>query len=451
MRFTKITASIGPSTESEEMLRAISDAGVNAFRLNFSHDVGDVQGARIKRIRKLGAPAAIIADLQGPKHRIGEFSTESVTLKEGGAFVFDNNKAPGDETRVNLPDDEVLAALKVGGVILLNDGKQEFKVVKTDGKSVQTKIIRGGEIKGRRGFNLPNTEIDRPILTDKDRVDLEYALCQDIDFVAVSFVQKAEDISEVRDFITARSERPVKIIAKIERPQALPRIEDIIKNSDGIMLARGDLAVEVPFWEVPAISRRLIKLCRDLNKPIIMATQMLSSMVDSEFPTRAEISDVATASYLRADSAMTSEETTVGKFPLATIKTMQAILNNADGDGIYNHYDWTPLSDGDNAWSKSVVELAALNNASAIVIFTHGGTNARTISSRRPDIPIVAVCKDEIIANQLCLYRGVFSIADEKFFWEKDFSGAAARFGITKGRAVVVEDDAITLGHISNI
>ncbi|MDR1826199.1 MAG: pyruvate kinase [Rickettsiales bacterium] len=448
MRFVKITASIGPATESKEILSALFDAGVNAFRLNFSHDVGDVQGTRIRAIRQIGAPVAIIADLQGPKHRIGDFKAESATLTEGETFVFDDNAAAGDSTRVNLPDDEVLAALKVGDVILLNDGRQEFKVVKVDKGKVQTAIVRGGTIKSRRGFNLPNTEIERPILTDKDKADLEYALGQDIDYVAVSFVQKPEDISEVRDFITARSAKPIKIIAKIERPQALARIEDIIKNTDAIMLARGDLAVEVPFYEVPAISRRLIKLCRDLNKPIIIATQMLTSMVESEFPTRSEISDVATASYLRADSAMTSEETTIGKHPAAVIKTMAAILKHADADGIYNHYDWTPLDDRENAWSKSVVELASLNSAAAIVIFTHGGTNARTISSRRPDIPIVAVCKDDIVANQLCLHRGVFPIADRKIFSDKDFSAAAAAFGIKKGRVVIVEDDGIVLGRI---
>jgi pyruvate kinase len=311
-----------------------------------------------------------------------------------------------------------------------------------------TKIIRDGVVKDRRGFNLPDTEITAPILTGKDKAELEYAIAHDIDYVAVSFVQRAEDISEVRDFITARTAKPIKIIAKIERPQALARIEDIIKNSDGIMIASGDLAVEVPFYEVPAIGRKLIRLCRDMNKPIIMATQMLASMVENEFPTRAEISDVATASYLRADSAMTSEETTIGKHPALAIDTMSKILANADDDGIYNHYDWTKTDDNPNAWSKSVVELARLNNAAAIVIFTHGGTNARTISSRRPDIPIVAVCNEEIIANQLCLYRGVIPVCDRKLFRDRDFDNAAARAGINSGRCVIVEDDAITLGHI---
>jgi pyruvate kinase len=185
-----------------------------------------------------------------------------------------------------------------------------------------------------------------------------------------------------------------------------------------------------------------------LNTPIIVATQMLASMTENEFPTRAEISDVATTSYLRADSAMTSEETTVGKHPKVAIETMAAILQNADHDEIYNYYDWTQIVDGTNAWSKSVAELARLNNAAAIVIFTHTGENARTISARRPNIPIVAVCQDDIIANQLCLYRGVFPICDRKLFRERDFDAAAARIGINSGHAVIVDKDAVTLGHI---
>jgi pyruvate kinase len=448
MRRTKITVSIGPASESPKELRALMDAGANVFRLNFSHDTGDVQGARIKRIRALGAPAAIIADLQGPKHRIGSFKGGSATLAAGAEFTLDSNPKDGDSTRVNLPDNRILAALKVGDAILLNDGKQELKVVKAGKSKVLTTVVRGGEIADRRGFNLPNTEISGPVLTEKDKADLEYALAHGVDYAAVSFVQRPEDISYVRDFITARTPRPVRIIAKIERPQALLRIDDIIKNSDAIMIARGDLAVEIPFYKVPEITRKLIKKCRDGNRPVIMATQMMQSMTQSEFPTRAEISDVATASYLRADSSMTSDETTIGRHPPLVVKTMSLILENADVDGIYNQYDWTPRNDGENAWSKSVAQLAALNKAAAIVIFTRSGENARTISARRPDMPIVAVCRDEIIANQLCLLRGVVPIADKKLFRDRDFNNSAARAGINSGRCVIVDGDAIALGWI---
>jgi pyruvate kinase len=277
---------------------------------------------------------------------------------------------------------------------------------------------------------------------------LAYALTQDIDYVAISFVQKPEDVIEVREFITQRTDKPIKIISKIERPQALARIDDIIKNSDGIMVARGDLAVEVPFYKVPEITRNLIRKCRYMNKPIIVATQMLASMIENEFPTRAEISDVANAAYLRADSTMTSEETTIGINPPHVIDTMAKILENADEDEVHNHYNGGIKSYHDNAWSKSVVDLAELNSAVAIVVFTHGGTNARTISSRCPDLPIVAVCGDKIIADQLCLHRGIFPVLDAKLLNDQDYATAVAKIGINNGPVVIICDDKITLGRV---
>ena len=448
MRATKITASIGPASESQDKLRKLAEAGAAVFRLNFSHDVGAVQAERIRRIRALKAPAAIIADLQGPKHRIGDFANGTATLKEGAHFTLDNIDKPGDNNRVHLPHPDIMAALKAGDAILLNDGREELKVVKAGKYKVQTIVVRGGAISGRRGINLPNTEIETDILTKKDKTDLAFALRHDIDFVAVSFVQRAEDKDMVRDSIMRRTTRPVRVIAKIERPQAVEKIRDIILASDGIMIARGDLAVEVPFYKVPEITRKIIRLCRDLNRPVITATQMMLSMTDSEFPTRAEISDVASAAYLRSDSVMTSDETTIGKHPVLTIETMRKILENADFDGIYNHYDWTPCADRANAWSKSVVELANLNDASAIVVFSRTGTNAREIASRRPDIPIVAVTTESITANQLCLSRGVIPILDKKLFRERDFDNAAAAAGINSGRAVVVDGLEIRLERI---
>ena len=453
MRFTKITSSIGPTSESMEMIKSMFEAGTNMFRLNFSHDTGDIQGAKIKNIRAIGKPAAILADLQGPKHRIGDFADGGygngmVDIKAGSTFIFDNDPTPGDNTRVYLPDPDVLAALKVGDAILLNDGKQEFKVtVKEPGKLVTT-VIRGGTgIKGRRGFNLPDTEIESSVLTEKDRADLEYALTQDIDYVAISFVQKPEDIIETREFIAARTDKKIKIIAKIERPQAIERIEEIVKETDAIMFARGDLAVEVPFYKLPEFSRRTVRLCREYNKPFIMATQMLSSMEKSEFPTRAEISDVANASYWRADSTMTSEETTVGDFPVQTTIAMAKILLNADIDGARDNNPWATRRP-ENQWSESVVQLAELNEASAIVIFTHGGTNAREISARKSDLPIIVVTKDSLSANQCCLLRGVFPIYNEKMYNATDFKSALAQFGITGDKVVTVTDNEVKLENI---
>ena len=450
-RFTKITASIGPSCENINTLTQMIKAGVNVCRLNFSHDTNDVQGAKIDMIRSvaknLGMPVAIMIDIQGPKHRIGDFESEKhYPLKIGQKFILDSDSTPGDETRVQLPDLDVIHSLNIGDRILLNDGKIELRVDAVFDDAVETTVMRGDEIWSRRGFNLPDTDIDTDILTDKDKSDLEYAITKEPDFIAVSFVQRGEDIANVRDFITQRTAHPIKIIAKIERPNAVKRIVDIANASDGIMIARGDLAVELPFEQVPAVSRRILRECRKLNKPVIMATQMLSSMVHTEFPTRAEISDVANTAYLRADSAMTSEETTIGDNPINVIETMNKILAYSDKDSIEHPYDWCNIENiPENDWSRSVSSMAFLNKASAIVVFARDTDSATQISCRRPDIPIIAICSDDVIANQLCLSRGVFPVCDGYLFGQRDAFGAAAAFGIRTGKLVIVDDDKISL------
>ena len=450
-KYTKITASIGPNCEDRETLTRMISAGVNMCRLNFSHDTGDVQGKKIDMIREISAelniPVAVMIDLQGPKHRIGNFKTEGkYPLKIGQTFTFDSFDTPGDETRVQLPDAEVLASLKVGDRVLLNDGKIEMQVTSASPTSVETKVVRGTEIWSRRGFNLPDTEISTSVLTKKDRADLEYALTKNPDWVAISFVQKPEDIAEVRDFITERTSAPIKIIAKIERPNAVERITEIAAAADGIMIARGDLAVEVPYAEVPAISRHIIRECRKMNKPVIVATQMLGSMVNSEFPTRAEITDVANTAYLRADSTMTSEETTIGINPVNVIETMYNILAYADADTIANPYDWSRVENiPENDWSRSVASMAYLNKASAIVVFARDTIAAIEISCRKPDIPVIAVCNDSMIANQLCLARGVFPVFSTELFGMRDAFNAARQFHINSGKLVIVDEDKISL------
>ena len=450
-KYTKITASIGPKCEDKKTLSAMISAGVNMCRLNFSHDTGDVQGKKIDLIREisreLNTPVAVMIDLQGPKHRIGNFKTEDkYPLSIGQKFVFDTDPTPGDETRVQLPDADVLGSLRVGDRILLNDGKIEMQVDSASADRVEATVIRGTEIWSRRGFNLPDTEIATSVLTKKDRADLEYAITKNPDYVAISFVQKPEDVAEVRDFITQRTSHPIKIIAKIERPNAVARITDIAAAADGIMIARGDLAVEVPYAEVPAISRYIIRECRKMNKPVIVATQMLGSMVNSEFPTRAEITDVANAAYLRADSTMTSEETTIGINPLNAIETMSNILSYADGDAIANPYDWSRVENiPENDWSRSVASMAYLNKASAIVVFARDTVAVSEISCRKPDIPVIAVCNEAVIANQLCLLRGVFPIYDNELFGMRDGFNAARRFNINMGKLVIVDEEKISL------
>jgi len=450
-RYTKITASIGPKCEDRETLTRMISAGVNMCRLNFSHDTGDVQGRKIDMIREisqeLNTPVAVMIDLQGPKHRIGNFETEDkYPLTIGQKFTFDTDPTPGNSTRVQLPDGDVLASLKIGDRILLNDGKIEMTVDFASADRVDATVVRGTEIWSRRGFNLPDTEIVTSVLTAKDRADLEYAITKKPDWIAISFVQKPEDVAEVRDFITARTSHPIKIIAKIERPNAVSRITEIASIADGIMIARGDLAVEVPYAEVPAISRHIIRECRKMNKPVIVATQMLGSMVNSEFPTRAEITDVANAAYLRADSTMTSEETTIGMNPVNVIETMSNILSNADCDAIANPYDWSRVENiPENDWSRSVASMAYLNRASAIVVFARDTITATEISCRKPDIPVIAVCNESVIANQLCLARGVFPIYDNELFGMRDAFNSARRFNINMGKLVIVDEDKISL------
>ena len=449
--FTKIVASIGPKSDTRKTIRDMVVAGADLFRINFSHDTGAVQGRKIDLIRdvaaELGKPVGVIVDLQGPKHRIGDFETEEhYPLKVGGKFTFDDDPAPGNSKRVNLPDKDVLQSLKVDDRILLNDGKIEMRVESVTKHKVIATVVRGTEIWSRRGFNLPDTEVATSPLTAKDRHDLEYAITKRPDYVAVSFVQRGADIAYVRDFIARRSAYPIKIIAKIERPNAVERIDEIARAADGIMIARGDLAVEVPYEEVPAITRHIIRTCRMMNRPVIIATQMLASMVDSEFPTRAEISDVANTAYLRADSAMTSEETTVGINPVNTVEKMARILSYSDKDTVAHPYDWSRVDNvPENDWSRSVSSMAYLNHAVAIVVFARDADAVAQISCRKPDIPIIAVCNDDVTANQLCLCRGISSIYDEQLFGMRDGFNSARRFGIHTGKLVIVDDDKISL------
>lgn len=453
-KFTKITASIGPACEDRATLTKMIQAGVNMCRLNFSHDTGDIQGKKIDMIRdvsrELNTPVAVLIDLQGPKHRIGNFMTEDkYPLTIGQTFTFDSDPTPGDATRVQLPDADVMKSLRPGDRILLNDGKIEMRVDSASADKVVATVLRGTEIWSRRGFNLPDTEIATSVLTAKDRADLEYAITKNPDWVAISFVQRPEDVIEVRDFIAARTSSPIKIIAKIERPNAVARISEIASVADGIMIARGDLAVEVPFQEVPAISRHIIRECRKMNKPVIMATQMLGTMVNAEFPTRAEISDVANAAYLRTDSTMTSEETTIGINPVNVIETMSKILSFSDHDAIENPFDWSRVENvPENDWSRSVASMAYLNRACAIVVFAEDTVAVTQISCRKPDIPIIAVCREEMIANQLCLLRGVYPICNADLFAKKLGFESAELFGITCGKLVIVDAEKISLRTI---
>ncbi len=453
-KLTKITSTIGPTSQPKEVLKEMFAKGLNVCRLNFSHGDHEEHLGKIKTIRELskelGHPIAIIADLQGPKNRIGDFKgtygedgkANKTILTVGQTFTFDSSKEPGDNTRVNLPDENVLKSLKVGDRILLNDGKMEMRVTSTAPGKVEAKLIHGTAIWDRRGFNLPDTEIDSSVLTAKDRADLDFVLKHDPDFVAISFVQKPEDVVETREFIKARTDKPVKIIVKLERPQAIERIEKIVDETDALMFARGDLAIEAPFEMVPVWARKVLKLCRNQNKPFIMATQMLGTMQTDQFPTRAEVSDVSNASYMKVDSTMTSEETAMGDHPALVVDTMARILRATDKDVIEKRdASRFVLASKENTWAESVAAVSVLNNAEAIVIFDKDGNCTRKISARRPNAPIISVSDSEIVANQLCLSRGVTSIFDASLYASKDEKAVLAAAGMAGAKAVIIVDE----------
>ncbi len=320
-RNTKIVATIGPASSSAAMIKALHEAGVNMFRLNFSHGKVEDHRAVVGHIRaleeKTGRPIAILADLQGPKLRIGTFEKGSIVLRKGQSFRFDLDKTPGNEKRVNLPHPEILAVLKAGSQIFLDDGKVRALVTKRGKDFVEAEIKSGASLSDRKGLNVPNVVIPIPALTDKDRKDLKAALEMGVDWIAQSFVQKPEDAQEAKKLIRGRA----ALMVKLEKPSAIEMLDGILEFCDGIMLARGDLGVEIPPEEVPSVQKRVVRRVRDAGKPVVVATQMLESMITNARPTRAEASDVATAVYDGADAVMLSAETASGQYPVNAVES----------------------------------------------------------------------------------------------------------------------------------
>jgi pyruvate kinase len=328
IRKTKIVATIGPATESEAMLNKLVDSGVNIIRLNFSHGDFKEQQPRVDRFRKVlkknKAQGFILQDLSGPKIRLGEFSTERVDLKAGDKITITTDKIVGDTKRVSINYPLFPKEVKVGDHVMVDDGKKKFEIVKISGNDVICKILVGGNTKGRRGVNLPDSELSVKSLTEKDMVDLEFGVKNKVDYMALSFVRRPSDITELREILTKKKCK-AKIIAKIETPQAIKNIDQIIKLADGIMVARGDLAIEVPFEKVPLYQKMMIKKANKAKKFVIVATQMMESMINSPVPTRAEVSDVANAIFDGANAVMLSEETTLGQYPIETVSAMARV------------------------------------------------------------------------------------------------------------------------------
>jgi pyruvate kinase len=414
---TKIIATIGPSCSSYEILREMFRAGVDVCRLNFSHGSYEDYTLVIKLIHELNAElrmkVAILGDLQGPKLRIGEVENNRIDLREGDEINFVTEPCVGNKEKLYINYREFPADTQKGEYILLDDGKIRMKVLDTNGKdSVRASVVNGGTLSSKKGVNLPDTKVSLPSLTEKDRKDAEFMLENNFDWIALSFVRAARDVYELKEFIRARG-KETWVIAKIEKPEALDELDSIIDAADGVMVARGDLGVEVAFHKVPAIQKQIVSKCISRAKPVIIATQMLESMISSFRPTRAEANDVANAVFDAADTLMLSGETSVGKYPVDAIKSMQRVINSSEGIEYVVRHDHVPVSSSPDFLPDSVcynaVKMANLTGARAIITFTHSGATAHKISSYRPTAHIFAFTSNRAIVKRLSLIWGVRS------------------------------------------
>jgi len=407
----KIVATLGPASSDAETIKALHSAGADVFRINFSHGDREDHQARVRIIRaaerELRRPIGILADLQGPKIRIETFADGPVTLEEGATFRFDQDDAPGDLSRVSLPHPEVFAALAPGQTLLIDDGKLRLEVTECSGQHIAATVIAGGEISDRKGVNVPGVVIPMSALTDKDRKDLNFALDQGVDWVALSFVQRPDDVAELRNLVSNRA----SVLAKIEKPAALENLPQIIELSDAVMVARGDLGVELPPEDVPSAQKRIVRMARASGKPVIVATQMLDSMVDSPTPTRAEASDVANAVYEGADAVMLSAETAAGKYPVRAVDVMNRIIRRTEADPAWRDVldagHTLPDPTASDAITAAARQVADTVHAAAIVTYTTSGSTALRASRERPAAPILCLTGSDRTARKLVLAWGV--------------------------------------------
>jgi len=421
---TKIVATLGPATSTKEVLKGMLEEGANVFRINFSHaDYNDVK-ERIQMIRELneefGYTAAILADLQGPKLRVGVMK-EEVVVNPGDEIIFaTGERFEGTKERVYMTYDRFPQDAKPGERILLDDGKLLFHVVSTDGKSeVKAKVIQGGPLKSKKGVNLPNTDISQPALTEKDIEDAIFAISLNVDWIALSFVRHAEDLMQLRDLIVEHGNHKIPIIAKIEKPEAVENIDKIVAHCDGLMVARGDLGVEVPAEEVPLIQKQLVLRAKKARIPVIIATQMMETMIDSLTPTRAEVNDVANSVMDGADAVMLSGETSVGQYPVQVIRQMANILKNVESSDLIKVPQLPPHIRTKRFITKSIcyhaANMANEINAKAISTLTNSGYTAFQISAWRPSCHILVFTSNKRILTRLSLLWGVQAFYYDKF------------------------------------
>lgn len=439
LRNTKIIATLGPTSSTAETIEELHLAGADIFRLNFSHGTHADHRATYEHIRALeakqGRPIGILADMQGPKIRVGTFADGPVYLEKGDAFQLDNDPAPGNMDRVSLPHSAVLKSLEVGSELLLDDGKLKMTVAEASENQVNCIVSTGGKLSDRKGVNIPNVVVKISALTEKDRRDLDFALELGVDWVALSFVQRAEDIAEVKKIIAGRA----AVMAKIEKPAAVERLADIIELSDAVMVARGDLGVEMPVQEVPSIQKKIIACAREAGKPVVVATQMLESMISSPVPTRAEVTDVANAIYDGTDAVMLSAESAAGDHPIEAVTMMNDIAEVTEKDPIYRNI--IDATHGDleattaDAISAAASQVSRTIGASAIVTYTTSGSTALRAARERGKTSVLALTPSLKTARRLALAWGLHCVHTKDAENFADMVAKACKISFAEGFA----------------
>ncbi|MBL4758201.1 MAG: pyruvate kinase [Rhizobiales bacterium] len=417
VRRVKIVATLGPASSSPEKIKKLFEAGTDTFRINMSHTPHPGLKQMVHDIRavetEFGRPIAILVDLQGPKFRIGEISEEPVTLETGNSFILDNDQTPGNDQRAFLPHPDIFKTVKVGDNLLLDDGKVKLTVTSTDKNTITSEIIVGGSLSSKKGISLPDTIVPVPAITEKDRRDLDYALGLNIDWIALSFVQRADDVAEAKKICRGRA----AVMAKIEKPSAVTSLNEILEVADGIMVARGDLGVEMPVEKVPGLQKQMVLAARQAGKPVVIATQMLESMITSPVPTRAEVSDVANAIFDGADAIMLSAESAVGDYPEEAVATMDRIAREVEQDPTYHDaissHKIEPLATGADAISAALHQISDTLNLAAIVCYTSSGTTGIRAARERPQRPIVALTPRVETGRRLALIWGLHCVLTE--------------------------------------
>jgi len=439
-RKVRILATLGPASNTPEMIEKLMRAGADAFRVNMSHGTLADHAPVIASIRglekTLGRPTTILADLQGPKLRVGTFAGGKAMLETGSVFRLDRDKTPGDSTRACLPHKEIFDALEVGARLLLDDGKIVLRVVAMTPDAVETRVEVGGMLSDRKGLNVPDVVIPVGAMTAKDRADLAFALDQNVDWIALSFVQRPEDLAEARKLIQGRA----ALLAKIEKPAALDRLDDIVEMADAVMVARGDLGVELPPEAVPPAQKRIVEAARRMGRPVVVATQMLESMIVAPTPTRAEVSDVATAIYDGADAVMLSAESAAGAWPIESVAMMDRIACTVENDPGYAarlHFTETKADPTTaDALADASRTIAATVGARAIICFTLSGSTARRVARERPSVPLLVLTPKAETARRVGLLWGVHAVTTRDVASFEEMVAKAKRMALRSGLAV---------------